>query len=67
MMKESIHQKDLIISNVYTPEKKKNSKIHKVKTEKKKRSIVGDFNTSLSIINIISRWKWARIDNRIPL
>lgn len=23
MMKESIHQKDLIISNVYTPKKKK--------------------------------------------
>lgn len=57
MMKESIHQKDLIISNVYTPKKKKTSKIHKVKTEKKNRSIVGDFNTSLSITNIISRWK----------
>lgn len=26
MMKESIHQKDLIISNVYTPEKKKKLK-----------------------------------------
>lgn len=66
MIKVSIHQEYMTIINLYTPNTKQKGffcfKIHEAKKLTNHSTIiVGNFNTSISVIDITRREKTARI------